>query len=1511
MYGRSLVTSSSQAGGRGRHLSRRWVGVLTAVLVWSQIAPTLIPTAVAADEAPVTLLIQLEPGLTESEQAAVIADQGAVEAAVIAPLELHEVVVDAADAEAALAGFAADDSVVSASLDLSRQAAGSASDPDYSGQWALPLIGWEDVHDVATFSDDVTLAVLDTGVDASAPDLTGRVGAGWSFDSSDPATDANGHGTHTATIAAASADDGVGIAGVAYSNTTVMPVKVLDDTGTGSDSDVIAGLVWAADNGADVVVMPFSNPGYSEALQIAVDYVWASGAVLVAAAGNDGSTTPTYPAGDANVVGVGATVQDDAPWEASNKSDAVFLHAPGVDVLASDVTGTVSVTGTSASAALTAGAAAALRSIDPTASNATIVGRLARNADPLNDYSLGNGRLNVGRASIDTATDGVTPAGAPGGGPFVGPYIVATARTWTGVGSTNYNNGGNWTPSGTPTALDALTIPGGVASGRYPFLNAGTGGGLAASIVVGSGGSLQVTGVPLTVSGLLTNNAGGSLVISGGGTISVLNNLQNDGTLALSGASTITIPHDYLGSGTATMSLGTITVGRNWRPAGGSFTATGGKVEFTGLGDINANFAAATSQFYDVVVDAGADPRFAQAAGSSIKISHDFTNASTVLTMSANATFTFNGSVTQNVSSAETGATFGNLVVDKPAGTVNLVTNALVSGNATVTSGTLSLGAFGLDRVTAGGTISVADGAFLRIGGTGGFPANYTTRSLAPASSVSYDGSAQTVSALTYGHLTLDTGGVKTMPGTAFTVAGDYAVRMSVAATAASNITVDGDVSFGPSTNYNAGSFTHRVRGNFTNQSVTFNAGTSTFVLDGSSPQTIGGIAVTTFNNLTIDNASGVLLAMDVLIGGGGAQGLVFTNGNIMTGASTVIIKATGAVNRTSGHVVGKLRKQISTNGTVLRTYEVGTATSYAPVTLTINGVTGAGAGGFQFLTVNANAGDHPNLAVSGIDSGQSTNLYWTVATSGTWSFTTYDATFGFTPADVDAGADTSVFIVRRYNGGSWFAQAAGTRTPTSTESVGNTTFSDFAVGEPSGDATTTSLSCPASVAYGLSGSCLATVTTSIPGVAPSGTVAFTTDGSGSFTPLSSCTLVPLTTSSSTCSVTYTPTAVGTGTHQIGAFSDGVAYTSSAASPADITVTPASLTITADDQSKVYGSADPTFTFTYSGLAGGDTATATPPTCTVVGPHSSVAGSPYPITCSGAVDSNYSISYVAGDLLVTAASLTITADDQSKVYGSFDPVFTFTYSGLTGGDTATATPPTCSVVGAHSSVAGSPYPITCSGAVDSNYSITYVAGSLAVTAAPLTITANNQTKTAGGSDPVFTFTYTGLTNGDVATATPPTCTVVPPHATVGTYPITCSGAVDSNYSITYVAGTLTVTTGFTFTGFFQPVDNLPTLNTLKAGQAVPVKFSLGGNQGLSIFAAGYPKTEVITCGSTALLDGIEETVTAGSSSLSYDAGTDQYNYVWKTDKNWAAGTCRQLVVRFTDGTTQYANFKFK
>jgi hypothetical protein len=116
--------------------------------------------------------------------------------------------------------------------------------------------------------------------------------------------------------------------------------------------------------------------------------------------------------------------------------------------------------------------------------------------------------------------------------------------------------------------------------------------------------------------------------------------------------------------------------------------------------------------------------------------------------------------------------------------------------------------------------------------------------------------------------------------------------------------------------------------------------------------------------------------------------------------------------------------------------------------------------------------------------------------------------------------------------------------------------------------------------------------------------------------------------------------------------------------------------------------------------------------------------------------------------------------------------------------------------------------------------------------------------------------------------------------------------------------------GFAFSGFFSPVNNPPISNAVNGGRAIPVKFSLGGDHGLDIFAAGFPISQRIDCDSGSPIDVVEETVTAGSSSLSYDPTADQYTYVWKTQKAWA-NSCRQLVVRLSDGTDHVAYFKFK
>ena len=281
-----------------------------------------------------------------------------------------------------------------------------------------------------------------------------------------------------------------------------------------------------------------------------------------------------------------------------------------------------------------------------------------------------------------------------------------------------------------------------------------------------------------------------------------------------------------------------------------------------------------------------------------------------------------------------------------------------------------------------------------------------------------------------------------------------------------------------------------------------------------------------------------------------------------------------------------------------------------------------------------------------------------------------------------------------------------------------------------------------------------------------------------------------------------------------------------------LTVTTAPLTITANNQTKAYGAALPTLTASYTGFVNGDTSSQPddPAHAHDDGHRQQPCIGTYTITASGAVDSDYTITYVGGTLTVTAAALTITAEqpDQGLRRGVAD-ADRVSYSGFVNGDTAanlTTQPTLATTATASSHVAGNPYTITASGAVDPDYSITYVTGTLTVTAASLTITANNQTKVYGAALPTLTASYTGFVNGDTSASltTQPTLTTTATASSqcrAAPTRITASGAVDPDYSITYVAGSLTVT---------------------------PVALTITANNQTKVYGAAVPTLTAIYCG---------------------------------------------------------------
>lgn len=182
----------------------------------------------------------------------------------------------------------------------------------------------------ATAGGGVTVAVIDTGVDLSHPDLVDRLVTGKTFVSrTSSANDDNGHGTHCAgTIGATS--NAIGVIGVAP-GVSILPVKVLDRNGSGTWSAVANGIRWAADKGANIGSMSLGG-GASSTLADACTYAVGKNTMLVAASGNDGSSTPSYPAGYSNVVAVGATDSNDNIASFSNFGPHLDVSAPGVSV---------------------------------------------------------------------------------------------------------------------------------------------------------------------------------------------------------------------------------------------------------------------------------------------------------------------------------------------------------------------------------------------------------------------------------------------------------------------------------------------------------------------------------------------------------------------------------------------------------------------------------------------------------------------------------------------------------------------------------------------------------------------------------------------------------------------------------------------------------------------------------------------------------------------------------------------------------------------------------------------------------------------------------------------------------------------------------------------------------------------------------------------------------------------------------------------------------------------------
>ena len=337
-----------------------------------------------------------------------------------------------------------DDEIIFAEPNYKASIAQIPNDPDFTSngfdeekQWYLPKINAPDAWDITTGSENVVIAILDTGINYNHPDLSAKMwthgeipsngqdddGNGYIDDvngydfvnyDSNPMDD-HGHGTKVASVAAASTNNAMGIAGVSWVS-PLMAVKVMDDNGLGDFANIAQGLIYAVDNGASIVNMSLgtlilSKASISLTMDEAIDYAYKQGVTMVAAAGNNGISSISYPASNNKVISIGATDSQDMLASFSNYGSGLDLVAPGVYIRTASLSnGYTYSSGTSAAAPVVSGVAALIKSVTPILTPAEIRGRLVKYADKVGGVtynasgwhsSYGYGRVNARRIFVN------------------------------------------------------------------------------------------------------------------------------------------------------------------------------------------------------------------------------------------------------------------------------------------------------------------------------------------------------------------------------------------------------------------------------------------------------------------------------------------------------------------------------------------------------------------------------------------------------------------------------------------------------------------------------------------------------------------------------------------------------------------------------------------------------------------------------------------------------------------------------------------------------------------------------------------------------------------------------------------------------------------------------------------------------------------------------------------------------------------------------------------------------
>lgn len=438
---------------------------LLILLVGSLLFPQEIDYAAPLSNAEIDrVIVKFRPLVSQTYKSKLVADRGGILSENLGLEDTYVVRVPKREGALFANSISKNLLVEYAEEDFIAQAFEVPNDPQFVSQWGLAKIQAPGAWDTTHGGVSVDIAIIDTGVNSSHPDLAGRIVASvnCTISSSCPnftTSDPDGHGTHVAGIAAATTNNLVGVAGTSWEG-RLMSVKSLDDNGSGYYSWIANGIYWAANNGAEVINLSLGGSSSSTTLKNAVDYAWNKGVVIVAAAGNSGRSWATYPAYYTNAIAVAATDVNDNRANFSNYGSWVDVAAPGVSILSTYLSSYDYFSGTSMSTPFVTGLAALLKGQNPSWSNSQIRNQIESTADAISGtgYYWAKGRINACNAVGCSVSVSPTPTSVPTSTPVptITPTLVPTV-TPTPVPTVTPTPQPTITSVPTPTPTSALS----------------------------------------------------------------------------------------------------------------------------------------------------------------------------------------------------------------------------------------------------------------------------------------------------------------------------------------------------------------------------------------------------------------------------------------------------------------------------------------------------------------------------------------------------------------------------------------------------------------------------------------------------------------------------------------------------------------------------------------------------------------------------------------------------------------------------------------------------------------------------------------------------------------------------------------------------------------------------------------------------------------------------------------------------------------------------------------------